>query len=92
MDWIWKTKSNKTFKIFYYAGDIRRPLCRVVYNEYQSRKRIRADKGYFPDTFFQGGSETDYGIIWKLRLPRMMASIILGGALSLSGFCYRRFQ
>ncbi|NLG86770.1 MAG: iron ABC transporter permease [Firmicutes bacterium] len=48
-------------------------------------------KDIFQILFFQGGSETDYGIIWKLRLPRMMASIILGGALSLSGFLLQTF-
>jgi iron complex transport system permease protein len=39
----------------------------------------------------QGGSETDYGIIWKVRLPRMMAGILLGGALALSGFLLQTF-
>lgn len=39
----------------------------------------------------RGGSETDYGIIWKVRLPRMMAAILLGGALSLSGFLLQTF-
>lgn len=39
----------------------------------------------------QGGSETDYGIIWKVRLPRMTAGIILGGALALSGFLLQTF-
>lgn len=37
------------------------------------------------------GSVTDHGIIWKVRLPRMMAGIILGGALSLSGFLLQTF-
>ena len=32
-----------------------------------------------------------YGVIWKIRLPRMMAGIILGGALSLSGFLLQTF-
>jgi iron complex transport system permease protein len=39
----------------------------------------------------QGGSVTDHGIIWKVRLPRMMAGILLGGALSLSGFLLQTF-
>lgn len=41
--------------------------------------------------FDQGGSVTDHGIIWKVRLPRMMAGIILGGALALSGFLLQTF-
>ncbi len=39
----------------------------------------------------QGGSETDYGIIWKVRLPRMAAGMLLGGALALSGFLLQTF-
>lgn len=38
-----------------------------------------------------GGNETDYGIIWKVRLPRIMAGVILGGALALSGFLLQTF-
>jgi len=36
-------------------------------------------------------NETNYNIIWKVRLPRMTASIILGGALALSGFLLQTF-
>jgi iron complex transport system permease protein len=39
----------------------------------------------------QGGSETEYGIIWKVRLPRMAAGMLLGGALALSGFLLQTF-
>lgn len=41
--------------------------------------------------FNQGGSATEVGIIWKIRLPRMFADIILGGALALSGFLLQTF-
>lgn len=41
--------------------------------------------------FHQGGSETDYGIIWRVRLPRIAAGILLGGALALSGFLLQTF-
>lgn len=41
--------------------------------------------------FHGSGDETNYNIIWKVRLPRMMASIILGGALALSGFLLQTF-
>ncbi len=34
---------------------------------------------------------TEYGIIWKVRLPRMIADILLGGALALSGFLLQTF-
>lgn len=32
-----------------------------------------------------------YNVIWKIRLPRTMLSILLGGALSLSGFLIQTF-
>ena len=41
--------------------------------------------------FKNGGGVTERGIIWKVRLPRMMAGILLGGALALSGFLLQTF-
>ena len=42
--------------------------------------------------FGQGGADaTAYSIIWKIRLPRMLLAMILGGALSLSGFLLQTF-
>ena len=38
-----------------------------------------------------GGNETSYGILWKVRFPRMIAAVLLGGALSLSGFLLQTF-
>ena len=38
-----------------------------------------------------GGNETGYGILWKVRFPRMIAAVLLGGALSLSGFLLQTF-
>ena len=34
---------------------------------------------------------TDYGIIWKIRFPRALAALILGGALALSGYLLQTF-
>ncbi len=34
---------------------------------------------------------TAYGIIWKIRLPRLLLSAVLGGTLSLSGFLLQTF-
>jgi iron complex transport system permease protein len=39
----------------------------------------------------EGTSATTYDIIWKIRLPRMLASLILGGALALSGFLLQTY-
>lgn len=34
---------------------------------------------------------TLYQIVWKIRLPRIIAAVLLGGALSVSGFLLQRF-
>ncbi|MCD7820283.1 MAG: iron ABC transporter permease [Lachnospiraceae bacterium] len=41
--------------------------------------------------FLRTGDETQYNIIWKIRLPRILMAAILGGALSLSGFLLQTF-
>ena len=41
---------------------------------------------------FKGeGEETAYHIVWDIRLPRILAAVILGGALSVSGFLLQTF-
>lgn len=42
---------------------------------------------------FGGGSVSDmvYGIVWNIRLPRVLAAMILGGALALSGYLLQTF-
>lgn len=37
------------------------------------------------------GEDTAYNIIWEIRLPRILAAVILGGALSVSGFLLQTF-
>lgn len=39
----------------------------------------------------RGGGDTGQSIIWKIRLPRMIACVMLGGALALSGFLLQTF-
>lgn len=41
--------------------------------------------------FTGGGGDTWQGIIWKIRLPRLFESALLGGALALSGFLLQTF-
>ncbi|MDD3277422.1 MAG: iron ABC transporter permease [Lachnospiraceae bacterium] len=41
--------------------------------------------------FCHAGDQTEYNIIWKIRLPRILMAAILGGALSLSGFLLQTF-
>ncbi len=37
------------------------------------------------------GETTAYNIIWKLRMPRMIVSAVLGGALALAGFLLQTY-
>ena len=37
------------------------------------------------------GNETEMAILWKLRLPRIIAAAVLGGGLALSGFLMQTF-
>ncbi|MDY5023140.1 MAG: iron ABC transporter permease [Blautia sp.] len=39
----------------------------------------------------KGEGQTEYNIIWKIRLPRILMAAMLGGALSLSGFLLQTF-
>ena len=41
--------------------------------------------------FLRDGTETAYNILWEIRLPRILAAVILGGALSVSGFLLQTF-
>ncbi len=38
-----------------------------------------------------GGDQTASRIVWDIRLPRILAAILLGGALSISGFLLQTF-
>ena len=48
-------------------------------------------KDVFRILFLKDGTETSYNIIWEIRLPRILATVILGGALSVSGFLLQTF-
>lgn len=41
--------------------------------------------------FLREGDEMAYSIIWKIRLPRIVTSALLGGGLALSGFLLQTF-
>ena len=45
----------------------------------------------FQILFQKGGDETARNIVWSIRLPRILAALILGGALSVSGFLLQTF-
>ena len=48
-------------------------------------------KEIFRIILFREGDDTAYSIIWKIRLPRIITSAILGGGLALSGFLIQVF-
>ena len=39
----------------------------------------------------EGEGASNYNVLWKIRLPRMIAAAVLGGALSVSGFLLQTF-
>ncbi|MBQ7491246.1 MAG: iron ABC transporter permease [Clostridia bacterium] len=41
--------------------------------------------------FTGAGDDTQVGIVWKLRMPRILAAAVLGGGLALSGFLMQTF-
>ena len=41
--------------------------------------------------FLREGEETAYKIIWNLRMPRILVSAVLGGALALAGFLLQTY-
>lgn len=41
--------------------------------------------------FLRAGDEMQLSIVWKIRLPRILLSAVLGGALALSGFLLQTF-
>lgn len=41
--------------------------------------------------FFRQGTEKTMDIVWSIRLPRIITSAVLGGALALSGFLLQTF-
>ena len=48
-------------------------------------------KDVFQILFRKEGEQTAYNIVWEIRLPRILAAVILGGALSVSGFLLQTF-
>ena len=40
---------------------------------------------------FNGGADAAVNILWKIRIPRALAALILGGALALSGYLLQTF-
>ena len=53
---------------------------------------VELSLGQIVDIFCGDRSDiTSYNIIWQIRMPRIIAAIVLGGALSVSGFLLQSF-
>ena len=54
---------------------------------------VHLSVGEIAEILFSGssGEDMEYGIIWKIRLPRIVAAAVLGGALALAGFLMQIF-
>lgn len=65
-------------------------LAIVVWNINTGTTDIPVGK-IFRIIFLNDGESTEANIIWKIRMPRLLMSAILGGALSLSGFLLQTF-
>ena len=65
-------------------------LCMVVWNINAGSVHLRV--GEVARILFGPPSDsTEYSIVWNMRLPRILAAVILGGALSVSGFLLQTF-
>ena len=65
-------------------------LCMVVWNI--SAGSVHLSVGEVARILFGPPSDsTEYSIVWNMRLPRILAAVILGGALSVSGFLLQTF-
>lgn len=65
-------------------------LCMVVWNV--NAGSVPLSVGEVARVLFGPPSDsTEYSIVWNMRLPRILAAVILGGALSVSGFLLQTF-
>ncbi len=62
----------------------------VIWNINGGSIRISADE-IFQILLGRRTDDTLYNIIWEIRLPRILSAMILGGALSVSGFLLQTF-
>ena len=70
------------------AGDC---ICSDSGTQYQHRKCAYSVPKILRILFLRDGAATEYSIIWRIRLPRILMAAMLGGALSLSGFLLQTF-
>ncbi len=59
--------------------------------EYQFRKYFISLNDIFQILFHKNGDETAYNIVWEIRLPRILAAVILEEHFQYQGFFCRHF-
>lgn len=67
-------------------------LLLIIWN--LSRGSTQIPMGHIPEIIGSrgaGGDRTFYDILWNIRLPRILAGVLLGGALSVSGYLLQTF-
>ena len=63
----------------------------LVLNANTGRVRISPLEVMRIEFLREGEGTSNYNVLWKIRLPRMIAAAVLGGALSVSGFLLQTF-
>ena len=76
--------------ILAFAGLLAAGAVLVIWNVNAGSVSMTA-REVFEILFWKGGDETARSIVWEIRLPRILAAVILGGALSVSGFLLQTF-
>lgn len=66
-------------------------LCLLLFWNINSGSVNLSVQEVFQILFKRMGDETSYHIVWDIRLPRILAAMVLGGALSVSGFLLQTF-
>ena len=93
VDWNGRKNMKNKAKIRYIAPCLRVTafLLGLIFWNITSGSVSMTVREVFQILFQKGGDETARNIVWSIRLPRILAALILGGALSVSGFLLQTF-
>ena len=93
VDWNGRKNMKNKAKIRYIASFLMLTafLLVLIFWNINSGSVSMTVREVFQILFQKGGDETARNIVWSIRLPRILAALILGGALSVSGFLLQTF-
>ena len=93
VDWNGRKNMKNKAKIRYIASFLMLTafLLVLIFWNINSGSVSMTVREVFQILFQKGGDETTRNIVWSIRLPRILAALILGGALSVSGFLLQTF-